>query len=54
MRAAENGPRVDRADRGTNDGSASVEQQAPVGTICIVVPDELGEHRPEVRLVEEK
>src|ERR671933_596844 len=53
MQATENGPRVDPPDRGTNGRAGRVEQQAPVWTFGVVIPDELGEHRPQVLLVED-
>ena len=53
MQAAENRPWVDRPGRRTNGGPGRVEQQAPVGTFCVVIVDKLGEHHPEVLLVDD-
>ena len=53
MQAAENGSRVDRAGRGTSGGPGRLEKQAPVRTFRVVVPNELGEDRPQMLLVDD-
>ena len=53
MQAAQNGPPVDGASRRTHGGLGRVEQQAPMRTFGVVVPNQLGEYRPQVRLIDD-
>ena len=53
MQAAQNRPPVDWASRRTHGGLGRVEQQAPMGTFRVVVPNKLGEYRPQVLLIDD-
>ena len=53
MQPAENWHRLDRASDGTDGGPSRLQRQAPMWTFGAVVPNELGEHRPQMLLVKD-
>ena len=44
---------MDRAGSGTSGVPGRVEQQDPMGTFGVIVPNKLGEYRPQVLLIDD-